>query len=78
MKKNSFLALDMLRKEEIASLKGGTVSANKVCGCVCVGPATPVKVESVLSDREVTSPDEDCTDCGASNAHRATNELILQ
>lgn len=77
MKKRSLLASDMLRKEEIASIKGGAASTNKVCGCVCVGPVTPVKVETSL-DSEVSSSDGDCADCGASNAHRATNELTVQ
>lgn len=76
MKKQSFLALDMLQKEEIATLKGGVSSTNKVCGCVCVGPVTPVKVEFNKVDNEARTSDADCTDCGASNAHRATNELI--
>lgn len=65
------LALDMLRKEELASLKGGTAGTNKVCGCVCVGPATPIKCEV---SGEVSPVDENCADCGASNAHRTSNE----
>lgn len=77
MKRTSLLALDMLQKEELAFLKGGAASTNKVCGCVCVGPVTPVKVElNTGNDRELASSDADCTDCGASNAHRATNELV--
>lgn len=78
MKKKSLLALDMLRKEELASLKGGTAGTNKVCGCVCVGPVKPIKVETNLRDHEVSSSDGDCTDCGASNAHRASNSLTVQ
>lgn len=72
MKRNSLLALDMLRKEEISSLRGGTAKIKK-CGCVCVGPLSLSKAESDLLEREVTSSDGDCTDCGAANAHRAQN-----
>lgn len=77
MKKQSFLALDMLQKEEIAALKGGVSGTNKVCGCVCVGPLTPVKGELKEGDDEVRTSDGDCADCGASNAHRATNALTI-
>lgn len=75
MKKKSILALDLLRKEEIASLKGGTASTNNVCTCVCIGPVTPYDKDKRL-DIEISSPDEDCTDSGASNAHRASNDEV--
>ena len=76
MKKYSFLAFDMLRKEEIASIKGGKASDVKKCGCTCVGPLTPMQVGINAVDRETDSSDEECNDCGATNAHRATNGLI--
>ncbi len=72
MKKISFFALDMLRKENLAALKGGMSSTNKTCGCICIGPLTPADDDNA---NESESSDSDCTDCGASNAHRATNEL---
>lgn len=74
MKKKLLLALDMLRKDEIASLKGGTTGNEELCGCICLGPLTIVKM-GMNHDREVSSSDGDCTDCGASNAHRAANEF---
>lgn len=79
MKKVSLVASDLLQKEKLASLSGGNASTNKVCGCICVGPVTPVKVELNNGEaREVVSSDADCTDCGASNAHRSANELTVQ
>ena len=75
MKKFSLLASDMLRKEEIASIKGGKTTTKKTCGCICIGPLTPVKVE--LDNNETASSDGDCTDCGASNAQRATNTIMI-
>ena len=71
MNKRSILALDLMRKEEIASVKGGTAATNKVCGCVCVGPVTPGTGGNSTSD-------SDCADCGASNAFRVVNQFTHQ
>ena len=64
MKKLDLLALDMLEKSKQESIKGGISSA--VCPCICVGG--PIE-----NPEEESSSDDDCADCGASNAHRVLN-----
>lgn len=79
MKRTSLLGLDMLQKEELASLKGGIANTNKTCACVCVGPITSGGEGGGDDgdnggDPEDSSSDSYCTDCGAANAFRATNK----
>lgn len=76
-KSASPLALDMLQKEGLASIRGGNASANKVCGCVCVGPVTPIKVESG-GISEVPASDSDRADCGATDACRTADKPVIQ
>lgn len=64
MKKNSLLAFDMLRKEEIASLNGGGGKPGSQCACICIGVIKPAEP---FGNGEVQSSDADCTDCGALN-----------
>jgi|GEM_PF-1483135 hypothetical protein len=79
MKKLSFLALDMLQKEKIASLRGGSSAGGKKCGCVCFGPieettpSTPPPDPDGGDGGETDSSDSSCADCGAQNAYRVLN-----
>ncbi|MEZ3549465.1 MAG: hypothetical protein K1W02_01840 [Muribaculaceae bacterium] len=76
MKKNFLLALDMLQKEKIATLRGGSSSGGKKCGCICFGPldtATPSTPPTGPDDDETDSSDASCADCGAHNAYRVLN-----
>lgn len=71
MKKTSILELDLLKKEELISIKGGVSNTNKVCGCICIGPVVIVGVDG---DPEISGSDEDCTDSNAANTHNANNQ----
>lgn len=74
MKKIDLLSLDILKKEELAGVTGG-LGDEKLCKCACVGP---VEDGGGNQGGEGSSGGKDLTDllaqCGAENAHRATNE----
>lgn len=76
MKKN-FLALDSLKKQELASIKGGLSSRKvKKCACVCAGPAIPVNPGYGKPLDPEEEPDAACTDCGWANAFKALNPNV--
>ena len=63
--KISLFKINELNKDELQNIKGAEHISPVICGCICVGPVTP--------STGGISIDGDCADCGASNAHRATN-----
>ena len=72
MKTISLLSLDLLQKQELSIMEGGQTASQTVCGCVCVGPVTNGK------NLEALNSDVDCADCGASNAHRVSNQYVVR
>lgn len=70
MNEISLTKINQLNESELRNLVGG-YNANKVCGCVCVGPLEPG-----LNSKSIDNANCDCADTGASNAHRAKNEEI--
>jgi|LSQX01.1.fsa_nt_gb natural product precursor len=57
----SLMKLNNMSKKDLEAIKGGSGEVKKVCGCICIGPI------------EIAASDEDCTYCGAVNAHKAEN-----